>query len=173
MKLWKDSRSKSPDCLLNLSNVKLSILEENALRLGLKNHILPKKVDEQNLRVEAEKIVTSISRSVNVILNLDFKEKLKSILKSYVSQANSICSNKQNQSFHKTLQALSMNKEIKVCKYDKGNGVVVLNCTDYFDKLDTIILDKDKFEEISISEDEDHPIISNENKINMLVSISN
>ena len=62
-------------------------------------------------------------------------------------------------------QALSMNKEIKICKYDKGNGVVVLNCVDYFDKLDTIVLDKTKFEEIAVHNGETHPIVSNEDCI--------
>ena len=37
--LWKSERSRSPKCLMNLSKVKLSLLQENALRLGLKNHI--------------------------------------------------------------------------------------------------------------------------------------
>ena len=31
---------------------------------------------------------------------------------------------------------------------DKGNGVVVLNKSDYFKKLDEIVLDKNRFEEI-------------------------
>ena len=41
LRLWQSDRNRSPNCLLNLSSVKLSVLEENALRLGLKNHILP------------------------------------------------------------------------------------------------------------------------------------
>ena len=165
MCLWKTERNRSPDCLLNLSKVKLSILEENALRFGLKNHILPKKVNEILLKVDIEKLVSSITYDNNVILNVDFRDKLKSMVKSYVSQCNGLCSNKQNQSLHNTLRALGMNKLIKVCKYDKGNGVVVLNCIDYFDKLDIIILDQSKFEEIKWTEKEVHPIIVNENKI--------
>ena len=49
LRLWKDSRTRSPECLLNLSDAKLTILEENVLRLGLKHHILPKKIDEMSL----------------------------------------------------------------------------------------------------------------------------
>ena len=165
LRLWKDSRTRSPECLLNLSDAKLTILEENVLRLGLKHHILPKKIDEMSLRVEVEKLVSNIQYDVPVILNLEFKEKLKSLVKSYTSEANGICANKTNQAFHRTLRRLSANKEIKVCRYDKGNGVVVLNCKDYFDKLDTIVLDKEKFEEISFHESDVHPIITNENKI--------
>ena len=87
------------------------------------------------LKVEFEKLISSITYDNNVILTPDFKENLKSM------EANGLCSSKQNQFLHKSLRALSLNKNIKICKYDKGNGVVVLNCTDYFDKLDTIILD--------------------------------
>ena len=163
--LWKEDRSRSPNCLLNLSDVKLSVLEENALRLGLKNHILPKKLNEGQLKVEFEKLLSSITYDNNVILTPDFKEKLKSMVKSYVSEANGLCSVKQNQFLHRTLHALSLNKNIKVCKFDKGNGVVVLNCTDYFDKLDTIILDTSKFEEIICDHDSVHPIIANESRI--------
>ena len=73
LRLWKDSRTRSPECLLNLSDAKLTILEENVLRLGLKHHILPKKIDEMSLRVEVEKLVSNIQYDVPVILNLEFK----------------------------------------------------------------------------------------------------
>ena len=63
------------------------------------------------------------------------------------------------------MQALSRNKEIKICKYDKGNGVVVLDNDDYFNKLDKIVLDKEKFEEIRVDSNKVHPIISNEDSI--------
>ena len=130
----------------------------------MKHHILPKKIDELSLRIEVEKLVSNIKYDRPIILNLEFKERLKSLVKSFISEGNGICSNKQNQAFHRTLRSLSTNKQIKVCRYDKGNGVVVLNCKDYHDKLDTIVLDKEKFEEILVSENDDHPIISNENK---------
>ena len=58
-----------------------------------------------------------------------------------------------------------MNKSIKVCRYDKGNGTVVLDSSDYFKKLDSIILDETKFQEVRVVSDDDHPIIKNEDKI--------
>ena len=86
-------------------------------------------------------------------------------MKSYVSDANAICGNKQNQFLHRTLKGLSLNKSIKVCRYDKGNGTVVLDSSDYFKKLDSIILDETKFQEVRVVSDDDHPIIKNEDKI--------
>ena len=109
--------------------------------------------------------VSNITRSINVVSNSDFEENLRSICRSYIAQANGVCSSKQNQAFHRTLQALGRNKELKICKYDKGNGVVVLDNDEYFKKLDKIVLDKVKFEEILVDSNKVHPIISNEDSI--------
>ena len=43
LRLWLRERRKSRDCVKNLSSRSLTIEEENALRFGLDNHILPKK----------------------------------------------------------------------------------------------------------------------------------
>lgn len=56
---------------------------------------------------------------------------------------------------------MSKNENIKVCRFDKGNGVVILDSDDYFDKLDNIVLDQTKFQEVQIVNDR-HPIIANE-----------
>ena len=46
---------------------------------------------------------------------------------------------------HKTLSDLRKDNNIKVCPLDKGNGVCVMNTVNYFEKLDSIILNEDKF----------------------------
>ena len=117
------------------------------------------------LKVEVEKLVSNVTREFNVEVNSEFKNKLRSMCKSFLAQANGLCSNKQNQLLHRTIMALSRNKNIKICRYDKGNGVVVLNNDDYYNKLDTIILDKDKFEEITVDITKQHPVVSNEDSI--------
>ena len=99
------------------------------------------------------------------MFNCDFRDKLKSLVKSYVSDANAICGNKQNQFLHRTLKGLSLNKSIKVCRYDKSKDTVVFDSSDYFKKLDSIILDETKFQEVRVVSDDDHPIIKNEDKI--------
>lgn len=96
-----------------------------------------------------------------ITLNADFKDKLKFCVNGFISQAKYVCGSKQNQAIHKTLKKLAMNKNIKVCKFDKGNGTVILNSEDYFKKLDSIILDESKFEKIK-SEGDSHPILKNE-----------
>ena len=50
-------RPRSPDCILNLSSYKLTIEERNALYRGLKNHILPKRIDSDKIKVNVESLV--------------------------------------------------------------------------------------------------------------------
>ncbi len=77
-----------------------------------------------------------------------------------------MCQQKVNQRTHDVLRDLANDESIKICKYDKGNGVVILNTTDYFKKLDEIVLDKEKFSEVKVDDDDlKHPIIKNEHSI--------
>ena len=82
----------------------------------MKNHILPRKVDEEALKMEFENVVSSSSNNLNVSINCEFREKLKGLVKFYVSEANAVCGNKQNLKLHKTLKGLSSNKLIKAIK---------------------------------------------------------
>ena len=43
------------------------------------------------------------------------------------------------------LKKLGKNNNLKICKPDKGNGVVVMNSNDYFRKMSTILSDNTKF----------------------------
>ena len=47
---------------------------------------------------------------------------------------------------HRTLKKLAKDNSIKVCKFDKGVGVCIMNSDDYYTKLDTIVSDDTKFE---------------------------
>ena len=57
---------------------------------------------------------------------------------------------------------------IKVCKFDKGNRVAILESENYYAKLDKIVNDKTKF--LEIRQDTDiHPIIQKENSVSYYV----
>ena len=132
--LWKTERTRSPDCLMNLSHHDLSVTEENVLRFGLKHHILPRKVDPDIIKTDIEKTVSSITRKRSgnsdmdedeeedngnyVEINSDFRDKIKAHFNSFISACKNVCSTKINVLFHKTLSKLSKNKDIKVCKFD-------------------------------------------------------
>jgi len=40
---------------------------------------------------------------------------------------------------------LARDSTIKICKFDKGNGIAILKTKDYFEKLDKIVEDQSKF----------------------------
>lgn len=60
---------------------------------------------------------------------------------------------------------MSKDGNIKVCKYDKGTGVVLMNSEDYFSKMDTIVLDKSKFKEVPVNENKKHPILARQSSV--------
>ena len=175
-RLWLSERCRSPDCLINLSKKELSVTEENLIRLGLKHHILPKEIKGEDLKVEIEGLVDGIMRDKEreykantgtyrfMPVSSELKDELKFAVNSFSSKCKNICSSKKNELHHKTLRKLASDKNIKVCKFDKGNGVVILDSDDYFQKLDSIVLDQSKFEEIKMSNG-NHPIIKNEGSL--------
>ena len=50
LRLWIKQRNKSPKCIYNLSKRQSTIREEDALRFGLDNHILPKKLKIDDIK---------------------------------------------------------------------------------------------------------------------------
>ena len=78
------------------------------------------------------------------------------MFQKFIIKANSKCSTKRNQFIHQTLRSLSDNSDIKICKFDKGKGVAILNSNDCISKLNSIVNDKSKFIEVKIANS--HPI---------------
>ena len=79
--------------------------------------------------------------------------------------ANQQCDKRHNQFIHRTLSSLSHNPKIKMCKFDKGERVAVLNSDDYDAKFDVIVNDTSKFVEINTENQSNHPIIAKERSI--------
>ena len=160
-KLWLNQRSSSPDCVINLSDHSLTILEREALRFGLKYPITPSHFEGDLLKFELEKSVCSISN-----LNQDTKQEIIHSFKEFEENSKRIIKEKSNRILHRTLRKLSQNKNIKICSFDKGQGIVILNSFDYSNKLNKILSDKSKFRIISVPSDiKKHPVCVEENKI--------
>ena len=87
------------------------------------------------------------------------------MVKRFTNDAERACSERANQSLHRTLQSLARNADIKLCKFDKGNGFAILEAEDYFLKLDRIIEDGSNFIDVKLQRDAIHPIIQKENSI--------
>ena len=149
----------------NFSEKKLNIQEQNALRYGLNYAILPRQVQKDKIKVAVEQLVYKLKRNTDVSLNQEIKDDIKFLIKKFTDDANRACSSRVNQALHRNLVRLAQDPSIKICKFDKGNGVAIFSAKDYYDKLDKVILDKSKFEEINQDLSENHPIIQKEKSI--------
>ena len=190
LNMWMKDRPRSPNCLRNFSDRSLTVEETNVLYRGLKHHVLPRKVQHEPTKVSIENIVNnavyekaishhpgssrwrdktpeekegirkSILNTAQNNVDCAFRDNIKVAFYSFMSSCRRVCSTRSNQRFHESLSSLANDEHIKVCKFDKGTGVCVLNSIDYFAKLDIIINDKSKFEEVvSKRSNAKHPVL--------------
>ena len=83
---------------------------------------------------------------------------------NFKDEVKLLCAHPKNVDLHNTLKKLGDNSRIKVCKFDKGKGVVILDSHDYYAKLDCTINDSSKFHEIN-QDTKVHPIIKKKNSL--------
>ena len=121
-------------------------------------------MQKDQLKISIEKLVYSLERNTNIDMDDEAKDKLKFLMKKFTEDSHRACSTRMNQSLHCTLNKLSQDSKIKVCRYDKGNGVAILTCTDYYEKLNKIVSDRSKFVELQIDSSK-HPLIAKENSL--------
>ena len=168
MNLWIKQRDKSPDCIKNYSKRQLTVTEEAALRYGLNHHILPKNFDNNTIKASIEQLAFSIKKNENIKFDEEISDEIKFALKRFSTSAKRICFSHRNCVLHKTLKNLSKDNEIKICKFDKGKGIAILDSSDYYSKLDSIALDQSKF--IQINQNiKVHPIISKEKSVTYFI----
>ena len=149
-RLWNRSKLRSPDCLINLSGKDLGLYEENVLYLGLNHHVLPKQVNDADVKVQVEKLFKSIEKEdSDKKLSFESKDEVKVEIQSFLKNVRRICSSKTNRIFHNSIRKLSDDDSIVVCKFDKGNGVVLLNKDDYNQKCYEILSDSSKFKKLN------------------------
>ena len=54
---------------------------------------------------------------------------------------------------------------MKLCSFDKGNGLVILDSADYYSKLDQIVGDESKFTVIEPDPQKPHPVLQKQNSV--------
>ena len=159
-----EQRDKSPNCIKNYSKRELTIAEKEALRYGLNHHILPKNFDNNTMKASIEQLAFSITKNENIKFDEDTLDEIKFSLKRFSTNAKKICSSHRNRALHKTLKNLSNDNAIKICKFDKGKGIAILDSSDYYSKLDSIVCDQSKFIQIN-QNTKVHLIISKEKSV--------
>ena len=148
--LWnKQRKSKTPDCVINLSSYKLSLSEKSALMFGFKRSIMPKHIDEIKTKASIESQTKKVCLNENKTLNYDMLESLRNSTTKFISESNKACATNKNKAIHRTLINLARNKNIRCLNMDKGNGVVIMNTKDYNDKMNKILEDGSRFKKLN------------------------
>ena len=148
------------DSVWNLSSRTLSEEEHDILSKGLKYILGPRKpsftkhfLDFEILysRLRGHDIFEQPSSSTQTA-SQDFKEKYRTLIHTYYNdfkkewKINSIDNRTERDIY--ILKKLSEDNSIVVTRPDKGNGVVIMNRTDYVSKMESILSDPEKFQKV-------------------------
>ena len=146
------------DTIINLSNYKLSSTEEFVLSHGLNFCLPPHSVQREEIFVEFEVLIGQLLHHV------PHSSEQFSALKARLSDlAHAYCGNPTDigdflilKECIQATRSLRCNENIHITKPDKGSGVVIMNKIDYISKMDFILQDNSKFENLGPSSEFDN-----------------
>lgn len=129
--------------IVNLSSYELSLVEKQALCKGL-NFCIPFLPRQEYIDCEFERYFNQLS-----FLNASSADSLTKLKSDLVSTSKSFRSWRRPtvlpREHLQALRDLRSNKDLIICKPDKGNSVVLLDRSDYVSKVDSVLSDGRKF----------------------------
>ena len=140
----KDKRRPKTDdnWVRNISSRPLDKTETHILSYGLKHSVTPKRIPTETI-VSSVEAVLSRQRD----LSESAKDNIRSRIASTVQSA-SIPDNNLTKDEQQALKRLKNENNIVKLPADKGRVTVVMDKTDYFDKMDALVNDKQTYEEL-------------------------
>ena len=150
----------NPNVVVNLSSYKLTDSEIMLLSRGLNFSVPPNHLDKFDVMTSFECLYRQLSFEALHSVSSRLKHKLKSLCYSYIYGYDPHQDMNLSKSELDALKSLKNNSAITICKPDKGNGVVVLNHSDYCQKINQLLNDASKFVELP-----DDPTITREKKL--------
>jgi len=144
---WKEvGRS---NLIHNISNTELKPVEYEALQFGLK-------------------FATGLNKhNLTRLININYRHSDSDFQKGFVQgliTASTTCDNDDPvlpQRYITALKSLSNNQEILITSSDKGGGIVIMNSSQYNDKMLELLSDQNTYDQISL-----HTITQNTNSFN-------
>ena len=133
--------------VVNLSRYTLNDAELSVLRRGLNFSIPPQRLDHINTMTSFEHFFRQISPGSDHDqgrLKHRLRELCYRLIYGYQKHKHPVLSKEEETAFKK----LRQNDKIVICRPDKGNGVVLLDRTEYIKKLEDILADTSKFKEL-------------------------
>ena len=140
----KDKKRRKPDdnWVRNISSRPLDETESRVLSYGLKHSVTPR-------RIPTETVVSSVEAALSC--HRDLSEPGKDNIRSRVAstiQSASITDSNLTKDERQVLKQLKTDEDIVILPADKGRVTVVMDKTDYYDKMDTLVDDKQTYEEL-------------------------
>jgi len=149
--------------IINKSNYSLSKDESNLLKYGLKHGILT-PLNKTRIKASFEEFYGNLCKKNLVDSNdANVKDTLRVTALRYINQ------NKRNSRKDEELLKNLQKQNIKTCKFDKGNGVVLLNNEDYNNKMFDI-LSTPMFQEVKLNKRSLPPNIKDEEHLKSLIN---
>jgi hypothetical protein len=182
---YTPQRRTDLDPVKNLSSYTLSEAEHNALINGLNHVYAPEKFDQPQFVCDMEYFYSRLlnfktpyrhyeskpayfnvsHKLTSSELNTASELRQTANLFQKAAQSEMKCVGKANRETFAALRSLRKNKLIVISRPDKGRGVVIMNRSDYLQKMNVILNDRSSFAML----DKD-PTLENETKlINMLL----
>ena len=126
----------------NISSRPLDKTETQVLSYGLKHSVTPKHIPTEAI-VSSVEAVLSRQRE----LSESAKDNIRSRIASTI-QSSSLTDSNLTKDERQALKRLKTDENIVILPADKGRVTVVMDKTDYYDKMDTLVNDKQTYEEL-------------------------
>ena len=140
----KDKRRPKTDdnWVRNISSRPLDKTETHILSYGLKHSVTSKRIPTETI-VSSVETVLSRQRDLSESAKDDIRSRIASTVQSASIPDNNLTKDEQQ-----ALKQLKNDNNIVILPADKGRVTVVMDKTDYFDKMDALVNDKQTYEEL-------------------------
>ena len=88
--MWRKCKSSSPECIFNYSDRELSVEDYSALYCGLKHHVLPKQVNDHDVKCKIENAIDQVVNISKVQTDSSFRDDVKIITSSFLNKAKQV-----------------------------------------------------------------------------------
>ena len=147
------------DIITNLSSVELTDLQKDILCRGI-NFGIPRRVSAEEVKAEFEMCWQQLEE--RPVVSEDRREECRSTFAAMAYKYANAPLDKSGFPLDKehmeVLRELRRNTDIVITKPDKGNGVVIMDRSDYNAKMLSILSQEDKFERIGEVEGNDNTL---------------
>ena len=147
---------------INLSSYVINQDEEDFLNLGLNCHLQP-RYDKLQKQTEIEVLyqnILDLESKKKVMIHSNLADRLRA---EGVKHRNTKYKSVLTPNLKQAAKQLQANNDIVIRRADKSATYVILNKSDYFDKVNTLLCDSSKF--VSIIKDPSNDIKSKANKL--------